>query len=186
MGCWSAQAAVRLVGGSDPLQLPEPVPRQSRCSPPGTVQGIRWSLCPPAMSCARSACVLRVSSTHAPFLSLLALCECACRYRGKLLDETETHLVHSADNAKAVAAKAKEQYRQGNWNLCHTCIIVLSVFVIFTFMIVAIRVSLGGGWREAGRSGCGGFELPPVVLHSGNCVSPSKARQPRVSLSLWQ
>lgn len=65
----------------------------------------------------------------------------AIRYRGKLLDETETHLVHSAENAKAVSAKAKEQYRQGNWNLCHTCIIVLSVFVIFTVMIVAIRVS---------------------------------------------
>lgn len=48
--------------------------------------------------------------------------------------------MHSAENAKAVAAKAKEQYRQGNWNLCHTCIIVLSVFVIFTAMIVAIRV----------------------------------------------
>jgi heme/copper-type cytochrome/quinol oxidase subunit 2 len=48
--------------------------------------------------------------------------------------------VHSAENAKAVAAKAKEQYRQGNWNLCHTCIIVMLVFVIFTVMIVAIRV----------------------------------------------
>jgi len=49
--------------------------------------------------------------------------------------------VNSTENAKAVAAKAKEQYKQGNWNLCHTCIIVLSVFVIFSFMLVAIRVS---------------------------------------------
>jgi hypothetical protein len=75
------------------------------------------------------------------------------RYRGKLLDDTETHLVHSAENAKAVAAKAKEQYRQGNWNLCHTCIIVLSVFVIFTGMLVAIRVS--GAGRGGGRGGKG-------------------------------
>lgn len=49
--------------------------------------------------------------------------------------------MNSTENAKAVAAKAKEQYKQGNWNLCHTCIIVLSVFVIFSFMLVAIRVS---------------------------------------------
>lgn len=64
-----------------------------------------------------------------------------CRYRGKLLDDTETHLVNSTENAKAVAAKAKQQYKQGNWNLCHTCIIVLTVTVVFAFMLVYIRVS---------------------------------------------
>jgi hypothetical protein len=109
------------------------------------------------------------------------VCIRALRYRGKLLDETETHLVHSAENAKAVSAKAKEQYRQGNWNLCHTCIIVLSVFVIFTVMIVAIRVSEAAGGRGGGRGLDGAGWAAAVVNCCGtaacltlycSCVSP--------------
>lgn len=114
------------------------------------------------------ACPLHPRSLPFHSLPFPALCVCACcRYRGKLLDETETHLVHSADNAKAVAAKAKEQYRQGNWNLCHTCIIVLSVFVIFTFMIVVIRVSLAGGVR--GREG--GLAVAVVNCRLWSCTT---------------
>jgi hypothetical protein len=97
------------------------------------------SCCASADASADASAVLRCAVLCFPPLTAVAH-----RYRGKLLDDTETHLVHSTENAKAVAAKAKEQYRQGNWNLCHTCIIVLSVFVIFTVMLVAIRVSEGG------------------------------------------
>jgi hypothetical protein len=85
-------------------------------------------------------------------------------YRGKLLDDTETHLVHSAENAKAVASKAKEQYRQGSWNLCHTCIILLSVGVIFMGMIVAIRVS-----EQCGGAGVRGG----AVAHTRRCLLTS-------------
>jgi hypothetical protein len=90
-----------------------------------------------------------------------------CSYRGKLLDDTETHLVNSTENAKAVAAKAKQQYKQGNWNLCHTCIIVLTVTVVFAFMLVYIRVSgtalgilLGAGAALQGRG-----------LHPARCLT---------------
>jgi len=64
-----------------------------------------------------------------------------CRYRGKLLDEAEVALETSTANTQAVAAKAKQQYKQGSWNFCQTVMILLAVTVIFSGMLVYIKLT---------------------------------------------
>lgn len=72
-------------------------------------------------------------------LRLLALC--SLRYRGKLLDDAEVAVEHSTANAQSIAAKAKQQYKQSSWNFCQTLLLLLVMAVIFSAMIVYIKLT---------------------------------------------
>ncbi|KAF6257152.1 vesicle transport protein [Scenedesmus sp. NREL 46B-D3] len=72
--------------------------------------------------------------------STLAM-QSAVRFRGKLLDDAEVSLVHSTANAQSVAAKAKQQHRQASWNFCKVLLMLLVVAVVFSFMIVWIKLT---------------------------------------------
>jgi hypothetical protein len=49
--------------------------------------------------------------------------------------------VNSTANAQQVAGKAKEQYKQSRGSFCQTCLIMLSVALIFSGMLVYIRLT---------------------------------------------
>jgi cell division protein FtsL len=66
---------------------------------------------------------------------------CCCRFRGKLLDDAEVSLIHSTANAQSVAAKAKQQHKQASWNFCKVLLMLLVVAVVFSFMIVWIKLT---------------------------------------------
>eukprot|EP00882_Tetradesmus_deserticola_P033089 GHRQ01037763.1.p1 GENE.GHRQ01037763.1~~GHRQ01037763.1.p1 ORF type:complete len:181 (+),score=113.09 GHRQ01037763.1:829-1371(+) len=72
--------------------------------------------------------------------STLAM-QSAIRFRGKLLDDAEVSLVHSTTNAQSVAAKAKQQHRQASWNFCKVLLLLLVVAVVFSFMVVWIKLT---------------------------------------------
>eukprot|EP00882_Tetradesmus_deserticola_P027248 GHRQ01030133.1.p1 GENE.GHRQ01030133.1~~GHRQ01030133.1.p1 ORF type:complete len:176 (+),score=96.42 GHRQ01030133.1:955-1482(+) len=72
--------------------------------------------------------------------STLAM-QSAIRFRGKLLDDAEVSLVHSTTNAQLVAAKAKQQHRQASWNFCKVLLLLLVVAVVFSFMVVWIKLT---------------------------------------------
>uniref|UniRef100_A0A383WPK6 t-SNARE coiled-coil homology domain-containing protein n=1 Tax=Tetradesmus obliquus TaxID=3088 RepID=A0A383WPK6_TETOB len=72
--------------------------------------------------------------------STLAM-QSAIRFRGKLLDDAEESLVHSTANAQSVAAKAKQQHKQASWNFCKVLLMLLVVAVVFSFMIVWIKLT---------------------------------------------
>ena len=65
----------------------------------------------------------------------------AIRFRGKLLDETETALVDSAENAKSVAAKARERYRAASRGFCFTCMLLLGVTAVFVATMAYIKLT---------------------------------------------
>lgn len=68
-------------------------------------------------------------------------CCCLCRYRGKLLDEAEVALVSSTANAQSVAAKAKQQYKSASWGFCKVLAMLLVVAVVFSVMVVYIKLT---------------------------------------------
>eukprot|EP00879_Flechtneria_rotunda_P020892 GHRR01021997.1.p1 GENE.GHRR01021997.1~~GHRR01021997.1.p1 ORF type:complete len:270 (+),score=84.39 GHRR01021997.1:545-1354(+) len=65
----------------------------------------------------------------------------AIRYRGKLLEDAGDALDDSAANAKSIAAKTKQQYDRSSSSLCQTCLILVVVALMFSTMIVWIKLT---------------------------------------------
>lgn len=76
----------------------------------------------------------------------------AVKRRGKLLDSTDAALEDSVKNAQDVAAKSKQQYKRSSGNFCLTCMILMLVGALFSFMIVYIKFTSVLGLGKAPRA----------------------------------
>lgn len=73
----------------------------------------------------------------------------AIRHRGHVLDASEDALASSTANAQQVAARAKAHVSRSRGSFCMTCVLLLAVGAVFSFMIIFIKMTSMVGYRAA-------------------------------------